>query len=119
MPWTSKILRHFRMIPHNPSAADFHGPYNKLLCTLFPVDTDFTVFPRYEPFDPESSAAKELFLFDVLYDDKLVFILEHKTPQDIKYGSLRDNTDLILRNRVVDMRRKSSSRSRSGTHWQY
>jgi hypothetical protein len=111
MPWTSKILRNFRMIPHNPSAADFHGPYNKLLCTLFPVDNDFTVFPRYEldPEEVESSAATERFFFDVRYDNKTVFILEHKAPQELKYGSVRDSADRILRDRVETVRRKSSS----------
>jgi hypothetical protein len=111
MPW-SKILRNFRMIPHNPSAADFHGPYNKLLYTLFPLDNDFTVFPRYEPVDPEeleSSAVTERFFFDVRYDDKPVFILEHKAPQELKYGSVRDSADRKLRDHVEDARCKLSS----------
>lgn len=117
MPWTSKILRNFRMIPPNPSAADFHGPYNKLLYTLFPMDNNFTVFPQYEPVDPEeleSSAVTERFFFDVRYDDKPVFILEHKAPQELKYGSVHDSADLRLRWRIEDTRRKSSSIHQDG-----
>jgi hypothetical protein len=98
MPWTSKILRHFQMITKNSS-------YHELLSTLlFPVDTNFAA---YEPFNPESSAVKERFLLDVLYDDKLVFMLQHKASQEIKYGSLRDNADLTLRDRVESLRPKS------------
>jgi hypothetical protein len=94
----SKILRQFQMITKNSS-------YNKLLSTLlFPVDTNFA---EYEPFNPEASAVKERFLLDVLYDDKLVFMLQHKAPQEIKHGSLRDNANLILRDRVESLRRKS------------
>ena len=107
MPWTSKILRQFRKIPDNPSEADYHGPYNKLLCTLFPGNTDYTVFPRYVPGSYESPAAR--FLFDVLYDDKPVFILEHRPPQYFETFYERDDADLKLRQRIEDLRRKSSS----------
>jgi len=106
MPWTSKILRQFRKIPDNPSEADYHGPYNKLLCTLFPGGTDYTVFPRYEP-GSDSPATR--FLFDVLYDDKPVFMLEHRPPQDFPYGSKRDDADLKLQRRLEDLRRKAPS----------
>jgi hypothetical protein len=103
MPWTSSILRQFRSTKH--SEADFHGSYNKLLCTLFPVDTDFIVCPRYETGSYESPDPR--FLFDVLYDDKLVLMLEHKAPHAFRYGSERDDADLKLRQRVEDLRRQS------------
>lgn len=115
MPWTSKILRQFRQIPYNPSEADFRGPYNKLLYSLFPGDTDYTVFPRYEPGSYESPTAR--FLFDILYDDKPVFILEHRAPQYFQCGSERDDADLKLRQRIEYLRRKSSSIF--GAYWQY
>ena len=42
--WPDKVIRQFNSVPVvNPSESDFHGPYNKLLCTLFPADSDFAV----------------------------------------------------------------------------
>ena len=78
-------------------------------------DTDYTVVPRYEPGSYESPAAR--FLFDVLYDDKSVFILEHRAPQYFQCGSERDDADLKLRQRIEYLRRKSSSIF--GAYWQY
>jgi hypothetical protein len=105
MPWTSSTERQFRMVATKHYWTDFHGPYNKLLCTLFPADSDFIVCPRYETGSYESPEPR--FLFDVLYDDKLVFMLEHKSPQAFKYGSQRDDADLKLRQRIEDLRSKS------------
>jgi hypothetical protein len=69
------------------------------------VDTDFIVCPRYETGSYESPDPR--FLFDVLYDDKLVLMLEHKAPHAFRYGSERDDADLKLRQRVEDLRRQS------------
>ncbi|KAF8269232.1 hypothetical protein EI94DRAFT_1012561 [Lactarius quietus] len=84
MPWTSKILRQFRMIPPgNPYyEAGFHGPYNKLLCTLFPGDTDPTVVPRYERICEGFKLPMDRYIFDFL----------------------RDRVDLRLRQGIVDLR---------------
>jgi len=90
------------MIAQNPSEADFHGPYNKLLCTLFPGNTDFTVFPRYEQGSFESPNPR--YLFDVLHDDRLAFMLEYKAPRYYQFGSERDDADLKLRQRMEDLR---------------
>lgn len=80
----------------------YHGPYNKLLCTLFPADTDFSVFPRYEL---SSEEAPVRFFLDVLYDNKPVFILEHRAPQEmIRFCTQRDRADLQLRQRIEDLR---------------
>jgi hypothetical protein len=115
MPWTSSILRQFQLISeknhfltdddhHSP----YHGPYNKLLCTLFPADSDFSIFPRYE-LGSESEVAAVRFFLDVLYDDKLVFILEHRAWQGmIRSCDARGEADLKLRKRLEDLRRKSS-----------
>ena len=83
MVWSSKILRLFRTLPPNASAADFHGPYNQLLCTLFPVDdsSGFTVYYQYEPVyeeEMDSVGVPEKFWFEVRYRDNPVFVMEHK-----------------------------------------
>jgi hypothetical protein len=104
MTWTRKILRQFRLISHEDSSPFdpcFHGPYNTLLYTLFPADTDFSVFPRYKP---GSEDAPLRFFLDVLYKEKLVFMLEHREPQEMRY--MRDRADLELRQRIEDLRRK-------------
>lgn len=104
MPWTSSIKRQFQLVSPKHYEAGFHGPYNKLLSTLFPADSDFIICPRYETGPNESPYPR--FMFDVLYDDKLVFILEHKASQDIKSGSTRNEADLKLRQRMEDLRCK-------------
>ena len=112
---TSKMIRQLRSIPLNyASAADYHGPYNKLLCSLFPWDTDYTVCPRYEPGSYESGYPR--FLFDVQYGDKLVFMLEHRDPYELQYGSKRDDADTKLRERMEDLRCRSSE---SWIFWAY
>jgi hypothetical protein len=62
MSWSAlaaQIIRQFEKTPRpNPLEADFHA-YNKLLYTLFPADTDFTVVPQYMPSD-----TREAFLFE-------------------------------------------------------
>lgn len=107
MPWTSSIQRQIQLAltTNKYNEAGFHGLYNKLLYTLFPADSDFIVCPRYETGSYESPDPRSL--FDVLHDDKLVFMLEHKPPYEFKYGSHRDDADIKLRQRMEDLRRKS------------
>jgi hypothetical protein len=62
-----------------------------LLCTLFPVDTDFSVFPRYKPGSEEIPLRSFL---DVLYKEKLVFMLEHRGSHGMYY--MRNKADLEL-----------------------
>jgi hypothetical protein len=74
-----------------------------LLCTLFPVHTHFSVFPRYKPGSDEVPLR---FFLDILYKEKLVFILEHREPHEMRYR--RDRADLELRQRIEDLRCKPS-----------
>lgn len=37
MPWPEEVLRQLQQIPVNPTEAEFHGPYNKLLNVPFPT----------------------------------------------------------------------------------
>ncbi|KAI0245908.1 hypothetical protein BJV78DRAFT_1399100 [Lactifluus subvellereus] len=97
MPWPAKVIRQFEKVPGNPSEADFHGPYNRLLYTLFPPDTDFTVVPRYMLGSRESAD------FLVVLEDKPVFILELKPPGDLRYPSSRETADRQIRARIRDL----------------
>jgi hypothetical protein len=53
MPWPTPVLRQFQLIPHVPSEHHFHGPYNKLLATLFSANSDYTVVPQFMPNEHE------------------------------------------------------------------
>ena len=107
MPWSSKVLAGFAKVPDAPSEADFHGPYNKLLYTLFPAESDFTVVPQYLPGSRES--ADFIVMFEVLLVDKPVLILELKSPGQLRYPSTREAADLQVRSRMRDLAGQSCS----------
>jgi hypothetical protein len=101
MPWPEKVIRQFQIISPNPIESDFHGAYNKLLYTLFPPDTDFTVVPQY--LKPASSKSSEYIVtFEVFFENKPVFILELKKPADLNFISSRRAADVQIRERLGD-----------------
>lgn len=102
MPWSDKIVRSFQKVPINPSEADFHGPYNKLLYTLFPGDTDYTITWHY--MSNSRSGANFILFYEVLLEDVPVFVLELKPPQDLRYDSTRGDADRHIRRRLQDLR---------------
>ena len=75
----------FKKVHENPSHANFHDSYDKLLGTLFPTESDFTIVPRFLPGPYDSPDF--VFTFEVLLgsDSKLVFVLELKSPEDLQY----------------------------------
>jgi len=101
MPWPDKTVRSFQKVPVNPSAADFRGPFNKLLYTLFPADTDYTITWHHTPNSRE--ATNFVLLHEVLLEDKPVFVLELKPPQDLRYPSTRGDADRQIRRRLHDL----------------
>jgi hypothetical protein len=82
MPWKNYVLRDFQMIPKYPSRGHFHGPYNKLLYTLF-ANTDYTVAPRFKP----GSRPSPYFRLDVLFKQKPVLTLDINEPSGLEYSS--------------------------------
>lgn len=102
--WPDKIIRQFATVPANPSEVDFHGPYNKLLNTLFPADTDFVVVLRYYTPPDGRCAADAVFMFEILLDTKPVLILQLVPPQHLEYISKRRAADEWLRVRMADLR---------------
>ena len=105
MPWPPKVLAGFVKLPGVPSEADFCGPYNKLLYTLFPAESDFTVVPQYLP--GTRGSADFIVMFEVLLADKPVLVLELKAPSQLRYASTRTNADLQIRTRIMDVARQS------------
>ncbi|KAF8438484.1 hypothetical protein L210DRAFT_962355 [Boletus edulis BED1] len=85
-----------------PEKSGFHGAYNKLLYTLFPPDTDFTVVPQY--LKPAfSTSADYIVAFEILFENKPVFILELKKPANLRFISLRQAADVQIRERMRDL----------------
>ena len=105
MPWPPRVLAGFVKLPEAPSEADFHGPYNKLLYTLFPADSEFTVVPQYLPGSCESAGF--IVMFEVWLADKPVLVLELKAPTRLRYPSTREDADLQIRTRIRDLARQS------------
>jgi hypothetical protein len=101
MPWPEKVIRQFQTIPPNPIESDFHGAYNKLLNTLFPPDTDFTVVPQY--LKPASSKSDYIVTFEILFENKPIFILGLEKPADLKFISSRQAADVQIRERLGDL----------------
>jgi hypothetical protein len=97
-----KVIRQFQTIPPNPIESDFHGAYNKLLYTLFPPDTDFTVVPQY--LKPASLKSSDYIVtFEIFLEDKPVFILQLKKPADLDLISSRQAADVQIRERLRDL----------------
>ena len=96
MVWSEKIKRQFQTVPLNPSDQDFYGPYNKLLHTLYPPDTDFTVIPQYLEVNSRSLVDR-VSAFEVYLENRLVLILELKKPDDMNFISRREAADLQVR----------------------
>jgi len=80
----------------------FHAPYNKLLNTLFPVDTDFTVIPNFQ----EISSTKDadyLVTFEIFLENRPVFVLGLKREKDLSVRSKRTAANDQLRGRLGDL----------------
>ncbi|KAF8528451.1 hypothetical protein BU17DRAFT_73493 [Hysterangium stoloniferum] len=92
MPWPPKVISKFDSMPRRPLEADLYGPYNKLLCTLFPLDTNFTVVPQYPIKDPVM-----LVDFVVTHKKKPVFILELKSPDKLRFFATCGTADNQMR----------------------
>ncbi|KAF9651972.1 hypothetical protein BDM02DRAFT_3153944 [Thelephora ganbajun] len=99
--WPDKVLRQFATVPPNPSKSDYNGPYNKLLNTLFPIDSDFVVVPQYLP--DARNAVDFIVTFEVLLINKPVLILELRPPSHLDFLSKRQVADEQIRSRMGDL----------------
>ncbi|KAF9467527.1 hypothetical protein BDZ94DRAFT_1248323 [Collybia nuda] len=100
-PWPTSLMQCFQL--NFNAEEDFYAPYNKLLCTLFPVDTPFIVVPRiYRTTDSGSSSSVSL-EYTVLFVNKPVFVLQVKAPSRFRIISAREEADTQLRRRIRDL----------------
>ncbi|PBL03018.1 hypothetical protein ARMGADRAFT_1110771 [Armillaria gallica] len=87
MTWPDPILRQFQSVRPNPAENDFHGPYNKLLNYLFPIDSPYTV----------------VMTFEITLANQPVFILALKNPEALRFVSSRGEADDQIRRRISDL----------------
>ena len=78
------------------------APYNKLLNTLFPVDTDFTVIPNFQEIN-STKGADSLMTFKIFLENRPVFVLELKREKDFSVRSKRLAADDQLHGRLGDL----------------
>jgi hypothetical protein len=101
-PWPEKVIKRFRTIPPNARENDFYAPY-KILYTLFPADSDYTVAPQsYSVLDSRDSV-DFIIEFEVLLEDKPVLFVEIKEPRKITFKSAREEADNQMRKRMGDL----------------
>ncbi|KAF9478776.1 hypothetical protein BDN70DRAFT_859523 [Pholiota conissans] len=98
--WPAKILRLFQTVPPNPSDCDFLGPFNALLYTLFPPETDFVVVPTYSQ-DPDS--VEFTVMFEVRLFNDTFLIVELNPPGYHGVLSRRQIADDQIRIRMRDI----------------
>jgi hypothetical protein len=102
--WPVKVQRQFDIAQAGNDALEnvMHAPYNKLLNTLFPVDTDFTVSPNFQEIN-SINGADYLVTFEVFLENRPVFVLELKREKDFSVRSKRTAADDQLRGRLGDL----------------
>ena len=101
MPWPETVMLPFQAIPPNSGETHFQGPFNKLLHHLFPPETPFTVVPL--PQYP-SDGRDWIPVFEVLFFNKPVFILELTKPANMRYNFYREReADDQIRVRIGDL----------------
>jgi hypothetical protein len=106
MPLSPEITRAFAAVERGGGPIthenQYYGPYNKLLNTLFPPDSDFIVSPNYLPVDVDG-AADFIITFEVTLHQYHVLIIEVNPPQHLSFRSTREKADRQIRNRLVDL----------------
>jgi len=92
--WPDKIIQQFQVVHSNRHDSDFLAPYNKLLHTFFPPNSDFTVVPQcLQPSSHDSACP--IIGFEIQFRNWPVLILELKCPSAI--SACREADDQIRR----------------------
>ena len=103
--WPVKVQRQFEIAQAAGNDAlenVLHAPYNKLLNTLFPVDTDFTVIPNFQEIN-STNGADYLVTFEIFLENRPVFVLELKREKEFSVRSKRTAAVDQLRGRLGDL----------------
>ena len=100
MSWPGHVLRRFARVPAAASEAGFVGPYNILLCVLFPSNTGLVVAPRWPP----SGSPKSPFMYEILYGvDPDKSVLQLNAPGNLRHRSKREASDRRIRTSMTNL----------------
>lgn len=105
-PWSDIIMRSFFVASASSSTSGkpFYGSWNRLLNTMFPVDTMFEVVPQYFPPTISSRDSVDFVILLLIYvDSSPVFIVEVKPPSEFARNSKRQEADSQMRQRFLDI----------------
>ncbi|CAA7266706.1 unnamed protein product [Cyclocybe aegerita] len=101
-PWSSELTECFQSIKPDLESDFTPAAYNKLLNTLFPVNTPYTVFPqvhRHEDITTPSARTT----FTIYYRNTPVFILDLHTYANLARISAREAADEHIRMHIRDL----------------
>ncbi|KAF8953684.1 hypothetical protein BDZ97DRAFT_1871284 [Flammula alnicola] len=101
-PWTPEIMDCFQSIKPDLESDFTPAAYNKLLNTLFPVNTPYTVFPQVHRHD-EIVTPSARTTFTVYYKNTPVFLLDLHPYPNLARISAREAADDHIRMHVRDL----------------
>lgn len=101
-PWTPEIMESFRSMKPELESDFTPAAYNKLLNTLFPVNTPYTVFPQVHRHE-DSSTPSSRTTFTVYYKNTPVFLLDLHPYPNLARISTREVADNHIRMHVRDL----------------
>lgn len=102
--WPPLLVDSFASASNTQSGKPIYGPWNRLLNTLFPPDTQFEVVPHYAPpsHSKDGGGADFAIFLIVHIDTAPVFIIQIKQPSDFRFSSKRQEADTQMRQCFLD-----------------
>lgn len=103
-PWPEIIMRSFFTAGASTATSEkpFYGSWNRLLNTLFPPNTIFEVVPQF-PAVMAREAVDFVILLLIYVNSTPVFVVEVEPPANFRFISKRQEADLQLRKRFLDI----------------
>ncbi|KAF9478739.1 hypothetical protein BDN70DRAFT_835427 [Pholiota conissans] len=100
-PWSPEIMESFQSIKPELESDFTPAAYNKLLNTLFPVNSPYAVFPQVHRHDGSSISSRAT--FTVYYKNTPVFLLDLFPYPNLARVSARETADDHIRMHVRDL----------------
>ena len=100
MPWPPTILNTFPDASTQPSGGDYHGPYTKLLSSLFPPGSGFSIGPQRLP---ANQTLNSVLMFKVTLGGKPVLVLELQQPIGRQFSSTSEAANNQFRSPLKEL----------------
>ncbi|KZT22287.1 hypothetical protein NEOLEDRAFT_1071902 [Neolentinus lepideus HHB14362 ss-1] len=101
-PWPEILMHSFFVAAVATSDKPHYGSWNRLLNTVFPVDTMFEVVSQVPPVALRE-AVDFVVLLLIYVEATPVFVVQIRPPTDFRLFSKRQEADEQLRRRLVDL----------------